>query len=193
MAGIGLCGSHRTGKTTLAACVSKEAKIPFLQTTTSEVFAAHGLDPAAPMDFITRLRIQHEVVAAAEEIWGAARGPFVSDRTPIDMMAYTLADIQGATHVDFAQLAGYLDHCYQVTNSLFSHLVVVQPAIALVHEEGKAALNRAYMEHLNTLIIGLCRDERLRSRARLMPRTLIALEARLADLLECEVASLLSV
>jgi len=182
--GIGLCGSHRTGKTTLAREIAGRTGMEFLQTTTSEVFARHGLDPSSAMDFHTRLWIQHKVVETAEAVWQGACGPFISDRTPIDMMAYTLADIQGGTLVDFAELEKYLDHCFAVTNSFFSDLVVIQPAIPLVHEEGKAALNRSYMEHLNMLVTGLCCDERLHCRFTLLSRGIVDLDARVGEVLK---------
>ncbi len=175
---IGLCGSHRTGKTTLAEAVSNEKKIPFVKTSTSAVFAENGLDPAEPMDFETRLWIQHKVVDAAEEIWKKEGGAFVTDRTPIDMMAYTLADIQGDTDVDCPSLNKYLDHCFAVTNKYFTALAVVQPGIPLVYESGKAALNMAYMEHLNTLIIGLCGDERLVPPSSVIERNIIGIGDR---------------
>jgi hypothetical protein len=184
MRGIGLCGSHRTGKTTMARDIAGRSGWIFLQTTTSQVFAQNGLDPSAPMDFSTRLWIQLKVIEAAEAVWHSASTAFVSDRTPIDMMAYTLADIQGGTTVDFTALERYLDYCYQATNRFFSGLAVIQPAIPLVHEEGKAALNRAYMEHLNVLIKGLCCDERLRCPVRFIDRDTVGRDARVTEILK---------
>jgi hypothetical protein len=100
------------------------------------------------------------------------------------MMAYTLADIQGGTVVDIVELEKYLDHCFAVTNGFFSDLVVIQPAIPLVHEEGKAALNRSYMEHLNMLVTGLCCDERLHCRFTLLSRGIVDLDARVGQVLK---------
>ncbi|MCB2183857.1 MAG: ATP-binding protein [Desulfobulbaceae bacterium] len=180
---IGLCGSHRTGKTTLARVIAERTGMEFLQTTTSDVFAGNGLNPSEPMDFTTRIWIQQKVVDAAEEVWQGAVGSFITDRTPIDMMAYTLADIQGKTEVDFAALEEYLDRCFAATNKFFSDLVIVQPAIPLIHEEGKAALNKAYMEHLNILVKGLCFDERLDLSVRIMERKVVDLDERVQDVL----------
>ncbi|MDM8517703.1 AAA family ATPase [Desulfobacterales bacterium HSG16] len=179
---IGLCGSHRTGKTTLAVAVAKKFGIPFVKTDTSRVFAENGLHPSDPMDFKTRIRIQHLVVNAASEVWSSVSGAFITDRTPIDMMAYTLADIQGQTDVDFKELEGYIDHCFDETDKFFSHLAIIQPAIPLVYEEGKAALNLAYMEHLNILIIGLCQDKRLSADSAVLSREIINLKLRIAAL-----------
>lgn len=182
--GIGLCGSHRTGKTTLARSISNKTGMNFLQTSTSEVFARNGLNPSVHMDFATRIMIQHKVVEAAEAVWEKACAPFITDRTPIDMMAYTLADIQGNTVVEFDMLEGYLAHCFAVTNMYFSSLVVVQPAIPLVHEEGKAALNKGYMEHLNILIKGLCGDERVHVPVRVIGRDITDMSLRIAEIVK---------
>ncbi len=176
--GIGLCGSHRTGKTTLAREISVHTGKEFIQTSTSEVFAENDLNPSESMDFGTRIWIQDKVVSAAEAIWSKAVGPFVTDRTPLDMIAYTMADIQGETEVDFTAFERYLDLCFAVTDRFFCELVIVQPGIPLVHEPGKAAMNSAYIEHLNTLILGLCADERLNCPVRLLRRDVLDLDQR---------------
>jgi hypothetical protein len=177
---IGLCGSHRTGKTTLAEAISKQTGIPFIKTSTSAVFEQHGLHPAQPLDFKTRLWIQHCVIEAAVPIWQqAGKGLFITDRTPLDFMAYTLAEIQGATEVNSEELEAYLAHCFEVTNQFFTKLVILQPAIKLVYEPGKAALNKGYMEHLNTLIQGLCHDERLKCPSLVIKRHITPLDQRI--------------
>lgn len=181
--GIGLCGSHRTGKTTLAKEVAVKMGLDFVQTSTSEVFSENGLNPSDPMDFTTRIWIQNKVVSAAEQVWRTARGIFITDRTPIDMMAYTLADIVGSSAVDFTALDEYLDHCFQVTDTIFSQLFILQPAIPLIYEEGKAALNRAYMEHLNVLMQGLCCDERLHCPVHQIARDIIPIDDRVNTIL----------
>jgi hypothetical protein len=177
---IGLCGSHRTGKTTLAEAISQKTGMPFVKTSTSEVFKNYGLDPSKPMDFQKRLWIQHKILDTAKHLWHAEKKQFITDRTPLDMAAYTLADIQGATEVNFLELEGYLNRCFEVTNQLFKLLVLIQPGIPLMHEEGKAALNESYLEHLNYLILGLCNDARVRSSFVFLNREVTTLEERIA-------------
>lgn len=182
---IGICGAHRTGKTTLAQALAAALAIPFIKTSVSQVFQKRGLDPAQPIDFGMRLAIQEEILNSAELIWQSAQQyypRFISDRTPIDMMAYTLADIQGQTEVDTAQLSAYLARCWQLTNLFFSHLCVLPPAIPLVFEVGKAALNPAYIQHLHWLVLGLCHDPRTQGRIVLVPECLTALDDRVAFL-----------
>ncbi len=180
---IGLCGGHRTGKTTLADAVSRKSGIPFVRTSTSGVFAEHGLDPAAPMNFKTRLWIQHKVIESAETVWKDRAGSFITDRTPLDMLAYTLADITGTTEVDFPDLKAYADVCFNVANTLFTHLVIIQPGIPLIFEKGKAALNRAYIEHLSCIITGLCHDGRTFRPAWALPAHITDLDERVCSLM----------
>jgi len=181
---LGLCGAHRTGKTTLAIAISSQLNIPFVRTTTSQVFAQLGLDPAEPMDFKTRLFVQNHVLDAAERIWQESVSPFISDRTPIDMIAYTLGDIQGKTEVDFDLLSQYIDRCFASTNQFFQNLAIIQPGIPLVYEEGKAALNAAYIEHINVLVIGVCSDHRLKANMFCNARDVINLKTRIFNILE---------
>ena len=181
---LGLCGAHRTGKTTLAIAIASHLNIPFVRTTTSQVFADLGLDPAEPMDFKTRLFVQNHVLDAAEQVWQNSAVPFVSDRTPIDMIAYTLGDIQGKTEVDFDLLSQYIDRCFASTNQFFQNLAIIQPGIPLVYEDGKAALNAAYIEHINILVIGLCSDSPLKANVFCNARDAIDLETRILNILE---------
>lgn len=180
---LGFAGAHRTGKTSLANVLSQELHLPFLKTDTQRVFKQWGLDPAGTMNFRTRLSIQHHILHAAIEVWRPASGGFVTDRTPIDFMAYTLAELQGNTEVEFAELEMYVEQCFQVVRKFFTHIGVIQPAIPIKYEVGKAAMNRAYMEHLNVLVEGLCGDERMQCKSFILPRKTIDLHERVKIIL----------
>jgi hypothetical protein len=175
---IGICGAHRTGKTTLALKLAEILAIPFVRTSVSQVFRERGLDPAQTMDFATRLSIQNDILTATTDIWAGTAGKFISDRTPIDMMAYTLADIQGMTTVDADELSRYLYRCQEITNQYFSQLWIIPPAIPLIFEDGKAALNPAYIQHIHHLVMGLCHDPAIRSTVIPLPPSITALDDR---------------
>ena len=100
------------------------------------------------------------------------------------MIAYTIGDIQGKTDVDFDLLSQYIDRCFASTNQFFQNLAIIQPGISLVYEEGKAALNAAYIEHINVLVIGLCSDRRLKTNVFCNARNAIDLETRILNILE---------
>lgn len=178
---IGLCGGHRTGKTTLAKEYAKKFKIPFVETSVSAIFRELGLDPAVTYDFATRLMIQEEILKRIDAKLADYGGEeFITDRTPIDFIGYTLADAIGDRVPDDCQdrLRKYVNDCFDVTNRRFSSIFLIQPGIRLVREEGKAAMNEAYIEHLNSLILGLTVDERLKSYHFYIPRNVTELDER---------------
>jgi hypothetical protein len=183
---IGLCGSHRSGKTTLAKEYAKKNGILFVETSVSKIFRELGYDPAAKFDFSTRLMIQEEVLKRVDAIYSEI--PLgveaITDRTPLDMLAYTKAEAIGdsVSEKDQKRFAAYSQACIDVANKRFTSLVVVQPGIPLVHEEGKAAMNIAYIEHLNTLILGLSVDERVNTMHFYIPRHLTDMEDRITAL-----------
>lgn len=179
MKNIGLCGAHRTGKTTLAMELARLTGKQFVRTRVTEIFKQHGLHAAQQMDFETRLRIQYRILEACESDWQNAASDFVTDRTPMDFLAYTLGDVQGKTEVNYADFDQYIERCFALTKTFFDVLVVLQPGIPLEHAEGKAALNKAYIEHVNSLVIGLCHDQRVESRVITLNREVIALDERI--------------
>lgn len=178
----GLAGAQRTGKSTLARAFSERTGIPFLETSASKVFAEMGLDPKVDYPFDVRLAIQNRILDAFSRQYREATADtvFVSDRTPIDLMAYTLADVQRNTLSPelSAELLQYLRRCIELTNKHFSVLVLVQPGIQLVEERGKAPANEGHMEHINAIARGLIGDERISAENFTIPRGITNLTRR---------------
>jgi hypothetical protein len=181
---IGLCGSHRTGKSSLARSFSKKSGLKFVETSASAVFKEMGLDPALTYGFETRLSVQERIIEVFEETYAkhSAKSLCITDRTPLDLMAYTLAEAVGDSVQPHMQdrLSKYIDRCIEVTNRRFCALVVVQPGIPLVVEDGKAALNNAYIEHLNSIILGLSVDERIEVPHFYLPRHMVDMKERIS-------------
>jgi len=180
---IGLAGAHRVGKTTLARAFAEKHGLVFVQTSASEVFREFGMDPATRYTFDDRLSVQEEILKRFDQQYAAVgAAPAITDRTPLDMLAYTLAEaVQDmVTERDQRRLKKYVQDCIDVTNKRFGVLLVVQPGIQVVAEDGKAALNDAYIEHLNTLILGLTVDERIKAAHFYLPRGMLDMEERIA-------------
>lgn len=178
-----LTGAHRTGKTTLAKAFSEHSGIPFAQTTASAVFAEMGLDAKVDYPMSIRLEIQKRILDAFEkQCRPHSRSPFITDRTPIDFVAYTLADIQRGNISSSlnGDIERYVDDCISVSNSIFPILMVVQPGIPLVEAEGKAPASMPYIEHLNYLIMGIVNSEAVESANFYIPRNAISIEERIA-------------
>jgi len=182
---VGLCGAHRTGKTTLARAYAQKRGVPFVETSVSAIWHSLGYDPAKEYDFATRLMVQEEILKRVDAIYAKYAGlDFITDRTPLDMAAYTLGDAIGERVPADCQdrLTAYVRNCFDVTNRRFGLVLLIQPGIPLVNAPGKAAMNQGYIEHLNSLILGLTVDERLTSLHYYMPRAIVSPEDRLAAL-----------
>jgi hypothetical protein len=178
---LGLCGAQRTGKSTLAQAYAEESGIKFVATGASATFQRLGLDPKKDYDFATRLKLQKEILHDCDALYEKSGVRFITDRTPIDFLGYTLADVtrenvRGALD---AELQRYIADCYACANKHFTTLVLVQPGIELVEAEGKAPANPSYMEHLNALMLGLMAADTLQSDHYQIPRRVIELEMRI--------------
>lgn len=182
---LGLSGAHRTGKSTLAKEFAAKHNWKFTPTSVSKIFADLGHSPSEKFDFETRLTIQEQVLIRLNRFYSENQGSnVITDRTPIDLMAYTLAEAVGdSVHESLIpRLKRYIEDCYATTNRHFGSIVLVQPGIPLVSEDGKAVANEAYIEHLNTLIIGLCVDGRLKVPHFYIPRNRLDMSERIASL-----------
>ena len=178
---FGLCGAQRTGKSTLAGAFTEEVGVPALYTSASGVFAEMGLDPKADYPLAQRLDVQRRILDSFEKQYrSVAGGIFVADRTPIDMMAYTIADVQRANVPSELEgvIESYLKDCIEVSNATFSILMVVQPGIAVVEAAGKAPGSFAYTEHINHLVMGIVVSEAVESAHYYIPREMVELEQR---------------
>lgn len=178
---FGLTGAQRTGKSTLARVFSENTGVPALYTSAREVFAELSLNPKVDYPLEVRLGIQRRILDSFDKQYRSVEGGvFIADRTPIDMMAYTLADIQRGNvpqklEKEFEQ---YMADCIALSNSTFSILAIVQPGIPLADEEGKAPATFAYMEHINILIMGLVVSEAVESAHYYIPRAMLGVEQR---------------
>lgn len=154
---IGVCGAHRTGKTTVCREFSAQTGIKFAPTSASKVFTDMGYDPKADYPIETRLEIQCELLKHFLMHWESLPSLAVVDRTPVDLAGYTLADIQRSTltAAQNAIVQRYLDACVQATNKYFGGYLMLQPGIPVKEEEGKAPGTFGYTEHINAVILGL--------------------------------------
>lgn len=177
---IGLTGAHRTGKSTLARAYADYAGIKYVQTKASQTFNRLGFSPKEDYPFEIRLMIQHELLVDMDKLYSESGLSWITDRTPIDLLAYTMADIQRANlreiHVD--AFIRYMAACISCVNAHFTNILVVQPGIPLFDESGKAPCNNAYMEHLNALVLGIVVDQRIKPYHYYIPRDVLNLEAR---------------
>lgn len=179
---IGLAGAHRVGKTTLARAYSKQSGIPMIETSSSKTFERLGYSPKEDYDFDTRLFIQTEILKDLLQSYSEVKsGVFISDRTPIDLIAYMLADVQRQTlnKKQEESLAKYVNDCILANNRHFAVVIVVQPGIQMVESADKAPCSIGYIEHLNSLIMGITVSEGISASHFYIPRLMTDLEDRI--------------
>lgn len=182
---IGISGAHRTGKTTLAQAFAERYEIPFVKTSASEIFRIINRDPAKDYPLEERIGIQEALLFAFERQYASAEAQskvWISDRTPIDLASYLLADVsrESASNPEIAEMVNtYVRRCIQRTNQWFSTILLLQPGIELVPQEGKAPCCPAYIEHLNFLQSGILLDDSVSPAKFKIPRHYTNLEDRI--------------
>lgn len=179
---IGLAGAHRVGKTTLAIEFAKKHDLEFIKTDASSVFKKRGITPKDTLHPEIRLNVQEEILKTLRDQYLSVDGNLrITDRTPIDMMAYTIANLSNAIMDDDMQKRyfKYLKDCIDLTNQMFSVIVVVQPGIPIIDEPDKAPANEAYIDHLSHLIMGLTVGERIKVDHYYIPRYMTDIERRI--------------
>ena len=90
---IGFSGCHRTGKTTQAVALSELQGIPLVESCASKVFKNSKFRASKSLSLKDRLAIQDEILDIQHQKWLEVP-EFISDRTPLDMIAYMLKEIQ---------------------------------------------------------------------------------------------------
>ena len=158
---MGLTGTHRTGKTTLAKHVAERLEIPFVATNASEVFKEFAVKPSEPITPLLRLEIQKEILAQSVYSW-ENHSAFVTDRTPIDFISYLLMDYDPSIMSDDLeeQYGEYIDRCFEYANQQFSSIVIVPQGLPVQREEWKGVVRPIYMNKQELVIRGCLTDPR---------------------------------
>lgn len=181
---IGLLGPQRCGKTTLAKTYAEAHGIPFVETSASAVFKDMGLNPAKTYDFGTRMAVQEAILTRFNALYFTAPSQAITDRTPLDLAAYTLSECLNETVPPEleAQLDRYIQRCYDSLNRYFGIVMLIQPGIPLIAEEGKAGVSRGHIEHMNSLMFGLMVDPRSTVASYFMRRQYLTMTERMQAL-----------
>jgi hypothetical protein len=154
---IAFAGAHRTGKTTLAQLTADRFGLPFLKTSTSQIAASMGIDLKAPLDFGTRMKFQFKVLDMLCDTYRGA--DFVTDRSPLDAAAYTLANVQASTGTveEQREVIRYVDACMELARQ-FDLVLFVSPGIPMVATKDADDQAPAYQLHHHHLVRGMLED-----------------------------------
>lgn len=161
---IGLTGSHRVGKTTLAQEFAAKHGYTFVPANISEIQRKHGYDSSRQdYSFQERMHIQELILKDLElqyETLHAGSSSIITDRTPHDLMIYALLAVNDkCTAEDYERLSYYITRCQFVTKMNFDDLFIVQPGIPVIPSPTSAAASRAFMHKFNSLLMGEIYDD----------------------------------
>lgn len=191
MSAIGFSGVHRSGKTTLMHRIAIMLDLVPIEANVGMVFEKMGMKANQSLSIHERMSVQEAVLAHLRDLYRKARaetgGRFTCDRTPIDLIAYTLAEITptslGNDKEMAARIERYVASCYATAGEFFSSIVIVQPGIRIVSGgDLKGSLCPAYIEHMNTLMLGATLDGRNTSARMVVPRSMKDLQKRVVYL-----------
>jgi hypothetical protein len=154
---IAIVGAHRTGKSSLAKAFAEKNHSEYLATTATGTFNRMGYDPKLDYGIDDRIKIQFEILKDISDQYASAKNGFITDRAPVDMAAYMLADIQREScNAQQDMLVNlYLQDCVKITNKYFNLTYCLRPGIKVVEEKGKAPGGYGYVKHIDSLIVGL--------------------------------------
>lgn len=148
-------GAHRSGKSTLARRISADLGYHFYEASFGRMAKELGFDAVADLTLEERMKMQEAVLARYQAEINDLPRPCITDRTPLDMMAYMMAEVGMHSQLDpemAARIVRYKDACIDIVARFFGCLVVCRPLPAYVFEVGKPPENVAFQWHIQMLI-----------------------------------------
>jgi len=156
----GLTGASGTGKTTLGRELSKRLGIPFLPTSITEMAADLGLpSPVAQLNLNDRTVLQVELLTAMCKFLESLPHPCIIDRTPLDLLAYMLAEVHMHAHIGASEtlikvINDYSLYCVGIAKRFLTVIYCLEPLPTYEVDSKRPAWNPAYHRHVQCLIKG---------------------------------------
>ena len=156
---IGFCGAHRTGKSTLQQAICEKYGATPLQMPTYKVV---GDRVKTELPLADRVVLQYQLLEAYREVLETASTSgadvVISDRTPLDTVAYMLADVTRTADYGLdASILRYVKEAQELTLRYFSSIVLLPSGVLpLVEDPTSSPCSAAYIEHINALCYHYC-------------------------------------
>lgn len=154
---IGFSSSHRSGKTTTAKRVAAHLRLEYFDGSFGKLAAELGYNSVEDMEVERRIEMQEKCLALHVAKIRELPRPCVTDRTPIDFLAYALADVpmvSGISRDVSNRIFAYAENCMRLTREYYGAIVVLKPLPTYAVEEGKPGPCLAYQSHIQFLIEG---------------------------------------
>jgi len=156
----GLTGASGTGKTTLGRELSKRLGIPFVPTSITEIAADLGLpSPIAQLNLNDRTVCQIELLTAMCKFLESLPHPCIIDRTPLDLLAYMLAEVNMHAHIGASEtlikvISDYSLYCIGIAKRFLTVVYCLEPLPTYEADNKRPAWSPAYHRHVQCLIKG---------------------------------------
>lgn len=153
---FGISGPARAGKSTTACDVAEKMGLPYVDARIKGISKDLGLDLVGLIDPAQRLVAQNLLLDAYLELLKSAPRPAITDRTPLDMAVYMMAEINMHSDPELGKGAQkYVERCIHAVEQHFDAIILLSPLKLYVVEEGSAPANRGYQYHTHFLIHGI--------------------------------------
>lgn len=126
---FGLCGVHRCGKTYLAQILAERFNMTFQPSVIRMSFEHHGLYPDQILTWEQRIAVQNTALDNIEKAIQKHRDAntrVIFDRTPIDLVGYTMTTVVEEGGYDHDTFVRYMQRACSLMKN-YKRALVVQP------------------------------------------------------------------
>lgn len=153
---FGFAGPSSSGKSTLAKEVAKLSGLPYFAFPTTDLMAEIGVNGVDDLSMLDRVCVQSHLLSRYWDLTQAHARPFITDRTPIDIIAYMLAEVQ--MHGTPPELIDKIDTlvttALNATDCTFMALFTVRALPVYEVDPKRPPSNIAYHRHIEMLVDG---------------------------------------
>lgn len=130
--------------------------LPFIDSSVTDLMKKAGYNGVADLPLDKRIDAQEQLLTFYQEKLDKAPRPFITDRTPLDMIAYCLGELtmHNSTPEIGMRYASYTARCFAVTAQLFSQIILVRPLPVFEVDATKPPPNLGYQWLIQLLIEG---------------------------------------
>ena len=155
----GLCGASGTGKTTLGGMVEETMDVRFVSFSTTRAAKELGFNPVGSLSLEERIELQEGLLQYHNDLVNKLGRPVILDRTPIDLLAYMLAEVtmqahQGVSRQVMERIHAYADRCMASTHTHYDFIFLLCTLPEYEETPHRPALNPAYQRHTDMLMRG---------------------------------------
>lgn len=159
---LGLSGAQGSGKTTLAKAFSERTGIPYFDADVRGILKRNGFDCRADMSLPEYIDMQETV---CRELFNSYPDhSFITDRTPVDVISYTLAYIPPTISLDTElgrsvelSVIDIVTSIRQALDKHFSHVILIRGSFVGSDDKSRtdrASTHLAYCMKLESLMEG---------------------------------------